>query len=110
MERSDNISADVHQAIDQIGNSLAEAQTLLVMANDNPAIYSPLLEKTHEMQEVAKGLIIDLALSAVENKVLTRRAAAEMIGVHPITISRWLTAATVETPEESNRNYPPVTS
>lgn len=41
-----------------------------------------------------------LAIHAVQNNAMTRRDAAELLHVHPITISRWLTAETVEAPPE----------
>lgn len=106
----EKIGTNLAEAVQGISDTTVDMRMLLESAGENPYVVSPLLEKAQEVRQIAHKLATELALEAVERNALTRRAAAELLGVHPITISRWLTAAAVEAPEESDRNYPPVTS
>ena len=74
---------------------------------------SNILEQLAIMQDVralASQMMTEMAVEAVKTHSLTRKMTAEALDVHPITVSRWITATAVEAPEESDRNYPPVTS
>ena len=42
----------------------------------------------------------DIALFAVTSKLMTRKTAAELLKVHPHTISRWLTAAALDSTQQ----------
>lgn len=78
------------------------------MENDNnPFVES--LKTVRLVAECARIATKEIAIEAIENGGWTRKAVADVLTVHPLTISRWLTAATVEAPEESERNYPPAT-
>jgi hypothetical protein len=63
-----------------------------IPAEDIQALLLALVAVRDSLTQAARGL----ALDGVENGFLTRREVAAELGVHPITISRWLTARQVE--------------
>jgi predicted DNA-binding protein (UPF0251 family) len=69
--------------------------------------YGTAMEDLTEIKQTTLALARAIALEGVQRKVITRREAAQALGVHPLTISRWLTAA--ETSQLPDQEHHPAT-
>jgi hypothetical protein len=61
--------------------------------------YQPVIKELVIVRDTAIDLCKELAISAVQQGLLSRREVAQQIGVHHVTISRWLLARETEQPE-----------
>lgn len=68
------------------------------MNDERHFAYHDTIETFTAVHQIAAETAKQIGLAAVRAGALTRKDVAETIGVHPITISRWLAA---ETPDES---------
>lgn len=73
------------------------------MQENNTFDYGEAIEALNTLREEARQQAIATALAAVTGNYITRVQAADLLHVHPHTVSRWITAsaAEVEAPSES---------
>jgi hypothetical protein len=76
------------------------------MESEQSQSYEKTLAAVHNARQIVRQLMVGLAVEAVTNRAMTRKEVGEAIGVHPLTISRWITAREVE---QSQLNKPPQT-
>ena len=51
--------------------------------------YLPMIQNFHHISTLMETITRSLAMSAIEQKIATRRKVAELLGVHENTVSRW---------------------
>lgn len=91
---ADGIRADIDTAYD-----IAHDVDAIVADSTNDDWIADVAPKLARLQELIEDAARDTGLTAVEHKMMTRKQAAEILRVHPHTISRWLLARETEQPE-----------
>lgn len=84
----------LQSALEIVYHTASETQELVAGSEDLP--YITVLENIAAIKGVVNAAAKELGLDAVEQGCMTRKEVGNLIGVHPITISRWLTARQVE--------------
>lgn len=66
----------------------------------NDAAPQMLAELFRDIGTGAETAAKDVCITAIQHQIMTRKKAAEIFGVHQMTVGRWVTARTVDQPPE----------
>lgn len=75
------------------------ADTVELIDQTRPFPVVEVAETISALSAVTDSLLKQVCLNAVDRKVMSRKNVADIMQVHPHTISRWLTARETEQPE-----------
>src|SRR5690242_13637320 len=96
-----NISEEVATGLAKLAELATSVATVNSLLGDPSAAWYQVNLKTFvEVGTIAERIARDVALAGVRAKVFTRIEAAETLGVHANTVSRWLAAEEAEAPSE----------